>query len=167
MKTITWLDLRLGFERQPAVAMLLGIVLALIAVLLTHPPQMAHQTAASEYEAGRVKAAEHSFRAALLAPSALAAAQQAVLAAAAGAGLQVGAVEYGQEANPDGRFGISTMRFSVAGSYPDMRRFVDEMLAAQPALSLRHLGIEQERGGSASSLRASLTIQFLIGEEVR
>lgn len=168
MKSLTWLDLRLMLSRQPAVAALLGIIVALSGFLLAHPPQVQDANHLSMgIDPARVIAAQRSFRGMLIAPSALAAAQQAVLEAAVSQRLTVGPVDYAQEVDPAGNFSTASMRLPVTGSYADIRHFVDAVLSAQPAMSIRHLSLQREAADGMVVLNATLTVQFLVGEAIR
>lgn len=167
MKPLTWLDLRLMLSRQPAVAALLGIIVALSGVLLAHPPHMQDENLSMDIDPARIIAAQRSFRGTLIAPSALAGAQQAVLEAAASQRLTIGPVDYAQEVDPAGNFSIASMRLPVTGSYADIRRFVDAALSAQPAMSIRHLSLQREAADGMVVLNATLTLQFLVGEAIR
>jgi len=167
MKPLTWLDLRLMLGRQPAVAALLGIIVALSGVLLAHPPQAPDANLSVGIDPARIIAAQRSFRGTLIAPSALAGAQQAVLEAAVTHRLTVGPVDYAQEVDPAGNFSTASMRLPVSGSYADIRHFVDAALSAQPAMSIRHLSLQREAADGMVVLNATLTVQFLVGEAIR
>lgn len=167
MKPLTWLDLRLMLGRQPAVAALLGIIVALSGVLLAYPPQAQDANLSMAIDPARVIAAQRSFRGTLIAPSALAGAQQAVLEAAASHRLTIGLVDYAQEVDPAGNFSTASMRLPVTGSYADIRHFVDAALSAQPAMSIRHLSLQREAADGMVVLNATLTVQFLVGEAIR
>lgn len=167
MKPLTWLDLRLMLSRQPAVAALLGVIVALSGALLANPPQTQNAPLSMELDPARIIAAQRSFRGTLIAPSALAAAQQGVLETAASHQLNVGPVDYVQESDPAGGFVTASMRLPVTGSYVDIRRFVDAVLGAQPALSIRHLSLQREAAEGVVVLNATLTVQFLVGEAIR
>jgi len=167
MRVLTWLDLRLMLSRQPAVAALLGIILALSGVLLAHPPQAQDANMPTAIDPARIIAAQRSFRGTLIAPAALAGAQQAVLEAAASHRLNVGLVDYVQEVDPAGNFSTASMRLPVTGSYADIRHFVDAVLASQSAASIRHLSLQREAADGMVALNATLTMQFLVGEAIR
>ena len=167
MKPLTWLDLRLMLGRQPDVAVLLGIVVALSGVLLAHPPQAQDANLSTVIDPARVIAAQRSFRGTLIAPSALAGVQQAVLEATTTHRLIVGPVDYAQEVDPAGHFSTASMRLPVTGTYADIRQFVDAVLAAQPAMSIRHLSMQREATDGIVALQATLTVQFLVGEAIQ
>ncbi|RIX49507.1 MAG: hypothetical protein D3M94_00400 [Rhodocyclales bacterium GT-UBC] len=167
MKSLTWLDLRLMFGRQPALAALLGIIVALSGVLLAHPPQTQEANLSLAVDPVRIIAAQRSFRGTLIAPAALAGAQQAVLELAATYRLTVGPVDYAQEVDSAGNFKTASMRLPVSGSYADIRHFVDAALSAQPAMSIRHLSLQREATDGTVALSATLSVQFLVGEAIR
>lgn len=167
MKPLTWLDFRLMLSRQPAVAALLGIIVALSGVLLAHPPQAQDANLSMAIDPARVIAAQRSFRGTLIAPSALAGAQQSVLEAAASHRLTVGPVDYAQEVDPAGNFSTASMRLPVTGNYADIRHFVDAVLNSQPAMSIRHLSLQREAADGMVVLSATLTVQFLVEEAIR
>lgn len=168
MNRDNWLDLKLMLYRQPAVAALLGIIVVLGGLLLMQPPARPVSPVAASVDPARVLAAQRNFRALLLAPDALAGAQQSVLAAAAAHHLGVGQIDYAEEPDQAGRFTLASMRLPVVGSYADIRAFVDAVLAAQPALAIRHLNIQRETNGAGVfALNATLTVQFLVAETSR
>lgn len=168
MRRLDLLDLKLIFFRQPVMASLLGIIVFLVAAVWQQPVM----PPASQFTAGvdplNLLAAQRNFRALFITPADLAGTQQSVLAAAAAHQLNVGQVDYTQELDTAGGFTLASMRLPVQGRYGDIRAFIDEVLAAQQALAIRHLTIQRETvEPGIFSLNATLTVQFLVGEASR
>jgi hypothetical protein len=60
------------------------------------------------------------------------------------------------------------MHLPLSGRYADIRAFLASALASQPALSFRHLAIQRNAPTDLNStLTATLTAQFLLGEQAR
>lgn len=162
--TPTLLDLRLMLTRQPVTALCLGIVILLITWLLRAPSDINSQVTNGSIDPARLAAAQRNFQAILIPSSGLAKAQQALLDGAASQQLTIGQVEYVQETEVDAGFVRSSMVFPVTGRYADIRTFIESALAKQPALLIRRLNIQHESSAEDnSSLKATLTAQFLIG----
>lgn len=164
--SLSWLDLRLMLSRQPGASLLLAGVIVAIFWLFTHPPEPAVPAASPGVDPARLAAARHSFRNILIAPAALASSQQALLETAATHQLAVGQVDYAQESNAAG-FVQASMRLPLTGRYADIRAFLSSALAAEPALAIRHLSLQRDAGDNSTTVTASLTLQFLVGESGR
>lgn len=166
--TFALLDLRLMVVRQPVLAVLFGLIIVVMFWLLAHPPQEPSPATDTSVDPARVIAAQRNFRSILIAPGALAAAQQELQAEASGHSLNIGQVDYVHETDTTGGFTQVSMRLPVTGRYVDVKAFVDSALASQPAMSIRHLAIERNANTEASStVTATLTAQFLLGEPAR
>lgn len=166
--SITLLDLRLMFSRQPGVTLLLVVMVVFAILALTHTAPARQDNMEGFIDPARIDAAQHNFRKVLIPPAALAAAQQEVLDAAASHHLTIGRVDYAQEVDNNGHFVRASMRLPINGRYEDIRAFLEAILAGQPALSIRQLNIQREVSSDANfALTATLTAQFLIGEAAR
>jgi hypothetical protein len=162
----TLLDLRLMLSRQPATAVLLVSILALSAWLFSQQSDIRPDAMTNAIDPARIVAAQRTFQSMLIPPNELAKAQQAMLDSAAQHQLSVGHVEYVQEAEAGAGFTRSSMNLPLTGSYTDIRSFIDNALATQPALLIRHLSIQRETSSEENSaLKATLTAQFLIGRQ--
>lgn len=164
--TLSWLDLRLMLARQPGASLLLAAVIIAIFWLFAHPPEPAGPEIVPGVDPARLAAARHTFRSILIAPGALASSQQALLESATAHQLNVGQVDYAQESYAAG-FIQASMRLPLSGRYTDIRAFLDSALAAEPALAIRHLSLQRDAGDSSTTVTASLTLQFLVGESGR
>lgn len=167
MSELGWLDLRLMLSRQPLVASIFGAIVVLAGVLLMQPPDSEVISSSAGPDPARILAAQRSFRGTLIAPSALAGAQQAVLEAAASHRLGLGAVEYAREPDSVGGFDNASMRFTVTGSYTDLRGFAAAILNSQTAVSIRHLSLRREFSDGLATVNGTFTVQFLVGEAIR
>lgn len=162
---VTLLDLRLMFARQPALALLFGLLVLLAIGLLTQAPPVQPGMLAANIDPARIVAAQRNFQSLLISPANLAKAQQAILDVAARHQLTVGRVEFAQEAEASTGFTRSTMHLPVSGRYADIRRFIENALASQPAMAIRHLNIQRETSGEENfALTATLTVQFMLGK---
>ncbi len=160
----TLLDLRLMLSRQPATAVLLVSILALSAWLFSQQSENQPEGMLNTIDPARIVAAQRTFQSMLIPPNELAKAQQAMLDSATQHQLSIGHVEYAQEAEAGAGFTRSSMNLPLTGSYTDIRTFIDNALATQPALLIRHLSIQRETSSEENSaLKATLTAQFLIG----
>ena len=161
---LTLLDLRLMLSRQPATALLLLSILALSVWLFSQQSENQPEGMLNTIDPARIVAAQRNFQSMLIPPNELAKAQQAMLDSATQHQLSVGHVEYAQEAEAGAGFTRSSMSLPLTGSYTDIRAFIDNALATQPALLIRHLSIQRETSSEENSaLKATLTAQFLIG----
>lgn len=166
-KPVTLLDLRLLFSRRP-VLFLVPVMLAAAIWLLAHSPQPPAPVTDTTVDAARILAAQRNFRSVLIAPAALAATQQELLETASRYRLTVGQVDYAQETDAAGRFAQASMHLPLTGRYADISAFLTSALASQPALSFRHLAIQRNTPTDVNStLTATLTVQFLLGEPAR
>lgn len=166
-KTITLLDLRLLFSRRP-VLFLVPVTLAAAIWLLAHLLQRPAQVTDTSVDTARIIAAQRDFRSILIAPTALAATQQELLETASRYRLTVGQVDYAQETDATGRFAQASMHLPLTGRYADISAFLASALASQPALTFRHLAIQRNTPTDLNStLTATLTVQFLLGEPAR
>ena len=160
--TFTLLDLRLMLTRQPLTTLLLVSILAMAALLLKHNTEIQPAELNNAIDPARIIAAQRNFQNILIPPADLALAQQAILESAARHQLSIGHVEYAQETEAGAGFARSSMNFSLTGSYANIRTFIDNALATQPALLIRHLNIQRESGTKENlALKATLTAQFL------
>lgn len=167
-KTVTLLDLRLLFARRPSLLLVPGMLVAAAIWLLGHSSQPPARVTETAVDAARILAAQRNFRSVLIAPAALAATQQELLETASRHHLAVGQVDYAQEAQAAGRFAQASMHLPLTGRYADVSAFLASALASQPALSFRHLAIQRNTSTeSNSTLTATLTVQFLLGEPAR
>ena len=168
MISITFLDIRLMLARQPGIAFLLCLLVVVAGWLLAHPPQAQPAEMPAGLDPARLIAAQRSFRSLLIPPAKLAAAQQALLDAAASQHLSIGQVDYSKEVDAAGGFSQVSMRLPVTGRYGDIRTFLEGAITDQPAFSLRHLGMQRETTSHVdSTVTATLTAQFLVGEPMR
>lgn len=166
--TVTLLDLRLLFSRRPVLLLVPGLLAVAAIWLLALPPQSPAPVTDAAVDPARIIAAQRNFRSVLIAPSALAASQQELLETASRHHLTVGQVDYAQEAHAAGRFSQASMHLPLSGRYRDIRAFLASALASQPALSFRQLAIQRNTPTDLNStLTATLTAQFLLGEQAR
>lgn len=166
--TVTLLDLRLLFSSRPGLLLAAGLLAAAAIWLLAHPHRPPVPVADATVDPARIIAAQRNFRSVLIAPAALAASQQELLEAAGRHHLVVGQVDYAQEAQVAGRFSQASMHLPLTGRYADIRAFLANALASQPALSFSHLAIQRNTPTDLNStLTATLTAQFLLGEQAR
>ncbi len=104
-----------------------------------------------------------AFRTLLIPQQELDARQQAIINAALGHGLQLGRIDYGITPNPQGRYRVATLQFSVRGAYKDFKSFVSEVLAQQPALAVEDMSIQREVKGAQIEARLRLAIYSATG----
>lgn len=162
------LDLRLMFARQPVLAMLLGALVFLTLWQVLSAAPATPRAIDPNMDPARILAAQRSFHNVLIPPASLPAAQQVVLDAAAARQLVVGRVDYAQEADSVSGLTLATMRLPVSGRYADIRAFIDNALAAQPAMSIRHLSLQRETSAETEFVvTATLSAQFLVGGALR
>jgi hypothetical protein len=171
MKAITkatLLDLRLLLLRRPVLFLVPGVLTLAAMWLLAHQPQPQALATDAASDSPRIIAAQRNFRSVLIAQAALAANQQELLEIATQNHLTVGQVDYVQEVHASGRFSQASMHLPLTGRYIDFRTFLASALANQPALSFRQLAIQRNPPtDSNSTLTATLTVQFLLGENAR
>ena len=166
--TVTLLDLRLLFSRRPVLLLVPGLLAAAAIWLLAHPLQPPTPVTDAAGDPARIVAAQRNFRSVLIAPAALAASQQELLETASRHHLIVGQVDYAQEAQAAGRFSRASMHLPLTGRYADIRAFLASALASQPALSFSQLAIQRNTPTDLNStLTATLTAQFMLGEPAR
>lgn len=161
MKTLSLLDLRLMLSRQPLIALLLGLILLLAGVLLIRQPQVQPKLNDAP-DPARSVAARQIFQDILIPAGELAKAQQALLDSAASHQLIVGRVEYAMENEPGTAFTRSSMNLPVSGRYADIRAFIENALASQPAMAIRHLSIQRENADPGMVVSATLSAQFVV-----
>ncbi len=165
--TVTLLDLRLLFSRHP-VLFLVPVMLAVAILLQVRSPQPPALLTDAGVDVARILTAQRNFRNVLIAPAALGATQQELLDMASRYHLTVGQVDYAQEAGAAGRFAQASMHLPLTGRYADISAFLASALASQPALSFRRLVIQRNTPGDLNStITATLTVQFLLGESTR
>jgi hypothetical protein len=112
--------------------------------------------------------AEQALRQTLLAPEAVAAAQQAFLDSAQALSLNIGRIDYTQETDPPAKLSRLSLRLPLSGPYADIRQLMERSLRQQPALAIRQLSIERQAGEGVDLLvQATLTVEFLINEAAR
>jgi hypothetical protein len=166
--TVTLLDLRLLLSRRPVLLLAPGMLAVAAIWLLAQPPQPPAPATDAAVDPARIIAAQRNFRSVLIAPSALAASQQELLEMASRHHLTVGQVDYAQETQVAGRFSKASMHLPLNGRYADIRAFLTNALAAQPALSFPLIAIQRNPPTDLNStLTATLTAQFLLGEQAR